>query len=483
MCNDAKGEITMLLKNRILLVTAILAVAMGVAGCTDDCPDDYTVQTDVTTECADATQVESSATVDTTAPTTDTDKQPEPDILASGKPYMGELNGEYVGDFTDSGETVSVVIFENEIKITDTPSASVYEGTLSYDASSGDMQFYLDYTYTNQNGTACRTWGSASGKLYEYDGYVYFICEASDVKALRDRNAVIRFVPGEEACTTVSYAEWAALEFPKYQRPNDRVFYMIRALLMGDSDRFADLCGVSPEVYSHMRGMKISSHRLYAEAIPAEDKPENVHTYAVLEFEVSESNSDIFPVGTHTLVFDEGLAIYFIPREKFKRYAESSGGNYTPTPAMRYVSAVGFEDFYAIKGEGRSQFGLCDFIVGRLNALSGDYKPHTAEEIKAYAEKYLSVDGDTLNIEWSLESVDGGYVRIGRGASSLIREYVSEETRDGLTVVTVRFFADYSATVTSRVVEFYLDFKDGEYIPVKTEIIEDNGFVTASLST
>ncbi len=484
----AKGEFTMTAKYRLLYGAVLMTVLFGLGGCASGDAPLSNKHTHITETQIDTHFSPNEHPEYITAEHTDTDSA-EGDasvsldelILRDGVPYAGELNGKYDGNQNIGASIGNIVIFEKEITVTNTPSGGLYEGTLSYDGQNGDLQLYLKHTY-EKNGTTYEAWGKrASGKLYEYRGDVYFICEATDISALRENSAPIRLEGEPEPCTTVSYAEWAALEFPKYERPSDTVFYMIRALLSGDIHRFASLCGVSSEVYGDMSGIKITSHRLYTESIAAEDKPENVRTHAVLEFTVSESNSEFFSVGTYTLVFDEGLAVYFTPREKFRRYAESSGISYTP--AMLYVEAVGFEDFYAVLGEGRSQFGLCDFIVARLDALAGDYKPHTAEEIKAYAEKYLGVDGNTLNIERSLESVEGGYVRIGRGKSSYMREYISEEIRDGLTVVTVCFFADYSKTVTSRLVEFYLDFKDGEYIPVKTEILLDNGFTTASLST
>ena len=121
--------------------------------------------------------------------------------------------------------------------------------------------------------------------------------------------------------------------------------------------------------------------------------------------------------------------------------------------------------------------------MARLNTMAGNYEPRTAEEIRAYAETYLGVDGDTLNIETSLHKQDGGYIPIGRGSTSYEYTFVSEEIRDGITVVTVQFWADYSRIVPSRLVEFHLEWMGSEYRPVKTVILKDSDFTTASSST
>ncbi len=270
--------------------------------------------------------------------------------------------------------------------------------------------------------------------------------------------------------------EWDALEFG-YDASYDS-YNAICALLAGDIDGFARVCGVNPEVYESMKTVKIASYKMYCEDIADPYIPNRFNKHPVLEIEVTQSENEFLSVGTHQLVFDEGLYLTFCKREDFGKIDTET------TAAYSYVCHVGSDsDFYSILGEGRSQFGLSDFIVARLNAIAGDYEPRTAEEIRAYAEKYLGVDGDTLALDWSLEKVDGGYIRIGRGSASDVKTYLGEEIRDGVTVVTVQFFADYSKTVPSRKVEFHLGMLDGEYYPIKTVILEDSEFRTVYFST
>lgn len=258
--------------------------------------------------------------------------------------------------------------------------------------------------------------------------------------------------------------------------------YMICSFLRNDWETFAGYCGVAPEVYSHMRNMKIGEYELKTEMIPAEDDPNRANPYHVLSFEVLESTSEVFPVGEHELVWVAGLNITFEPRETFLYSA------YTPrevSQAELYLLSVGSDrDFTPIAAENNRQFGLCDFIIGRLNVLHGNSDPRTEEEIGDYAEKYLGVDRETLSFHQDLvQKVENGYQRIGRGGGRHISTVLSEEIRDGITVVTVQFWADESKTVPSRKVEFYMELLDGEYKPLYSVILEDSDFKTKTLST
>lgn len=411
------------------------------------------------------------------------------EVLEHGTPYLGELNGTHLSKaYGSSGITVrTVTVFEDTITVASyvdgTDAGGIYDGTYSYDPTTGVMRAYLAFTYHDNNGNkVVVSHRRIEGKLLEYGGFVHFICEGGEFKTLTpDDPLPLSFVPLPAADDTVSLADWAALKFDMYDFVDDNIYYLVRALLRGDGEAFAGYLGVAPEVYRGLLDIKIGEYSLMREDIPAADDPSKTNAYPVLEFEVLESSGGLFSVGKHRLVFDTGLVITFVPREQFKWYT------YMPplkaSDAEIYLDQVMLEDFSTIKAENMRQFGLCDFIVARLNTLKGNYDPCTAEEIRAYAEKYLGVDGDTLGIEHSLYPADGGYVRIGRGGGPLLRTYLSEVTDNGVTVVTAQFWADYSMTVPSRRIEYHLGYLDGEFVPLKAVVLEDSGLNTVYYST
>lgn len=292
---------------------------------------------------------------------------------------------------------------------------------------------------------------------------------ASEVADMK--NAVDLRVPANDEYGTISIPE--GVDFYTYR--------MMCALVCGDIDTFEECAGVKRGVYDGLRGLEIESYDIYIEDIPAADDSSQTREYPVLKIKIKSGTSETFSPGTYELVFEEGLYVTFWNKEHFEWFREYRE---KASPAVRYVYSVGSDrDFESIKKEGGRQFGLCDFIIDRLYSMDGVYAPRTEEEIKAYAEKYLGVDGETLCFE-AVDKVDGGYQRVGRGGGSNVSSVISEDvTSDGITVVTMQFWADFSMTVPSRKVEFHMELVDGEYKPIKTVILEDSAFNTAYYST
>ncbi len=286
--------------------------------------------------------------------------------------------------------------------------------------------------------------------------------------------------PVEDPCPTKE--EWDALGL----KGQDFFYPVICALLKGDVDEFTSL--IIPlydeeraHVYDDMRGMKIGDYKLYTEdfLLQGEDYPATA--FPILEFEVLESGSEYFRPGTHRLVFRSGMRITFTEYDEFIK--EIPDMNRPHTPVETYIIRLQGYDFSVLREEHKRQFGLCDFIVARMNDITGDYStPRTEEEIRAYAEKYLSVPGDSLDFG-NLYPVEGGYALIGRGIGVPVFDVLSEEERDGMTVWTVKFWADYSRSVPARITEFHLKYDGYEYTPVKTVVVKDWGKKPISEST
>ncbi len=141
-----------------------------------------------------------------------------------------------------------------------------------------------------------------------------------------------------------------------------------------------------------------------------------------------------------------------------------------------YTSAEDYVDSLFYKS---ARFGICDFIVGRLDRLAGDNNLRSAEEIREYAAVCLGLAPDTLVLEHQLEARDGGYVRIGRGVNIPPVSILGEETRGDTTVVTVCCWADQSKTVEAMPVEFHLVRTAIDWKLTDTVIVCDNGFAWA----
>lgn len=295
---------------------------------------------------------------------------------------------------------------------------------------------------------------------------------------------------------SVTEDEWNAIileaDLNIYGDDNEVHFHsMIKELTESDSKDFAKVMYTNEKVYEGIEGMEIAEYRIYAADVPAKDDPTKTKKYPAIDIEITKSNSEFFSQGKHTIVFDYfwgGSGCTFSYLEDYEWYSDPL--NYESpeyTEAQAYVRMVHSDDsFESILGEDRRQGGIAGFIIMRLNTLTGYNRyeeGYTEDEIRDYAEKYLGIAGDTIKFDEGRTQVleNGKHQVIPHGMGAFMMDFVSEEVCDGITVVTVDFFADHSKTVLARRVEFHFKLIDDEYSPIKTVIIKDSGLSTASI--
>lgn len=276
---------------------------------------------------------------------------------------------------------------------------------------------------------------------------------------------------------------WTALGLPDYDA---WIRDSAAALIAGDGAALAETLGVPAEVYACYDGMVVTDWALRREVIPAADDPTQTRDMAVLDLTIASGGSEVLGPGEHSLVFVGELYAYFVPRGDFQWKAGPNSS--TMSAAENYVRTVislagsGADCFDALRTPGKMQFGQADFIIARMGTLDGQYdKPRSAEEIRAYAETCLGMNGEAVSLT-SVQAVDGGYVQYGRGGYSAICDFVGEEVRDGVTVVMVQFWAGYSRTVKSKRMEYHLEPGEPDFKPVKVVTLEDSGLKTAGFA-
>ncbi len=271
-----------------------------------------------------------------------------------------------------------------------------------------------------------------------------------------------------------TWDEWEALGYDDAHK-SKLIYDAVCALLSNDISGFEQLLCVSNGVYDSFRTVVIDDYKLYCESITNWFSTEE---YIVLELNISKGAGDYLTQGTHRLVFDSSVYITFAKYEDFVTYYPE----HNLSAAEEYVMEVESDrDFSNIRSEGKLRYhSLACFITHRLNMIDNEDRVRSKEEVRAYAEKYLGVDADTLDYDYwrcDLSVVNCGHVSY-RNMPGYLCTPVSEEIRDGITVVTMQFWADYSRIVPSRKVEFHMDIVDGEYRPLKTVILEDSDFDT-----
>ena len=236
------------------------------------------------------------------------------------------------------------------------------------------------------------------------------------------------------------------------------------ALLTGDGAALAEILNIPPEVYVFYDSLEINDWSVRNATI---ENYNPTNEYPLLDITVAASDVPGLPVGEQTL-FIEVYPQYVI--------TVLDDGKY---PMQEYSSA---QSFVRSRIDYEPRFGICDFIVGRLDTLAGNYEPRTRDEIEEYAKVCLGLEPDELKIDEELFAEGGGYQRYGRGGISYVTTMLGEEVRGDMTVVTVIFWADFSRTVEAKVVEYYLEPTDIDWKLTDTLTIRDSRFGAAVYS-
>ncbi|MBQ2767703.1 MAG: hypothetical protein IJF49_06455 [Clostridia bacterium] len=133
-------------------------------------------------------------------------------VLKDGKPYTGNLDGMFTccayrfkqGNFNYDFLHHSIymqsdgTIYANS-GLVGTGGPMGYEGTYQYDEKTGDFTAKLVGRYANEGEVTIYPEAEVKGKLYEYGGFVHFVCESSSIPSLTVNDPLpLTFVPNTD---------------------------------------------------------------------------------------------------------------------------------------------------------------------------------------------------------------------------------------------------------------------------------------------
>ena len=133
-------------------------------------------------------------------------------VLKNGKPYSGSLGGLFTcqayrfvqGNFNYDFWSHSVYITDSgaiyaTAGMVGTGGPIRYEGSYRYDEKTGDFTAKLVGRYASEGNISLYPEAEVKGKLYEYGGFVHFICESSGVSTLTVNDPLpLTFVPNTD---------------------------------------------------------------------------------------------------------------------------------------------------------------------------------------------------------------------------------------------------------------------------------------------
>ena len=137
-------------------------------------------------------------------------------VLKNGKPYTGDFDGMFTcqayrfrqGNFNYDFLSHTVYIQSDgticaNSGLVGTGGPIGYEGTYQYDVKTGDFSTKLIGRYANEGEVTIYPEAEVKGKLYEYGGFVHFICESSGIHSLTVNDPLpLTFVPNTDGYVT-----------------------------------------------------------------------------------------------------------------------------------------------------------------------------------------------------------------------------------------------------------------------------------------
>ena len=137
-------------------------------------------------------------------------------VLKNGKPYTGDFDGLFTcqayrfrqGNFNYDFLSHTVYIQSDgticaNSGLVGTGGPIGYEGTYQYDVKTGDFSTKLIGRYANEGEVTIYPEAEVKGKLYEYGGFVHFICESSGIHSLTVNDPLpLTFVPNTDGYAT-----------------------------------------------------------------------------------------------------------------------------------------------------------------------------------------------------------------------------------------------------------------------------------------
>ncbi len=201
----------------------------------------------------------------------------------------------------------------------------------------------------------------------------------------------------------------------------------IRAFVTGDVDTLELVCGVEKGMYADYRTLELSSWAVWID--PAEDR-------GPLRFAFVPTHSDVeaFPtdVRTEGTVYEGLMGAYFSRSGASPSFGEAADELYDLLSNHILLDLPTTDEM-----DYPTRFALSCYICDKLGNTD-----LTEENIRDYAEKHFGIEDFTP---------DGAHVGShgGHGGSHQFLDIVGSEEKDGETVVTVQYYADWSKTVNS----------------------------------
>lgn len=233
----------------------------------------------------------------------------------------------------------------------------------------------------------------------------------------------------------------------------DDNYRLIKAFLDGDTTAMEKIIFFEAGVYDSYKTLKIGEYSIRL----------GENRRLIFSFNVIESGLDTLPVGEHTFIADWGY------------FSLNNENLVEQTPAQKalyrwhvlYRSDCGIYDFS--NPESLVDYEKEIYLSSLSNYIIMTHGELTLQEFQQYAFK---ITGNSNIQPTDLDIYENGkYGIFARGGVSLSHKYIDEKEENGITTVTIQFYADWAETIKSHVIEYKLKNIDGDWVFISSNFV------------
>lgn len=238
---------------------------------------------------------------------------------------------------------------------------------------------------------------------------------------------------------------------------------LIKAFINHDTDTIEDYAFLERGLYKDYKTLVIGDYEIIRE-----DDVEPYGTMIYFNFEIIESGMDTFPPGKYKTFIEDGLTGTIINYIRDENEMPDTPVIDTVYKWFRTCSNLIITPEIISEMSDSIRSDISEMV---MSFLPPDDNGHTLEDIQACALKYYGIDnfmpGGVVGTFY-----DDKYVVGGHGGE--IWRYDVTDYDD--TSVTLQFYADYSMTVKSHLINYILTKVEDNYIITDCEIITESQF-------
>ena len=194
-------------------------------------------------------------------------------------------------------------------------------------------------------------------------------------------------------------------------------------------------------------------------------------SYIYLNIDIISSGVEFLPAGYYSFRIAEGISSgHFNTAEDYRRPAPQ-------TPAQTaldrwFAGCINYIIYdYGVSDSDLNEWYKYNLIEYLPVLVPGHEDGFTFEEVQEYVKKFFGIDNfiPPERMLW-----EGKYMMGAHGGEIWYYRFLGETVTDGITSVTIQFFADASKTIKSHTVEYKLEPLDGGYKFYGSKIIDES---------